>query len=64
VIKITTGIKRSPHETSYISIDDKYTIKNVVIRPRKMCVFTLSGALSITSNKTSAINKATVTHTG
>jgi hypothetical protein len=64
VTNMTTGIIRRPHETISISLNDKYTIKDVVIRPKKMCEFTLSGALSITSKSNSATKNAIVTHTG
>lgn len=64
VTNMTTGIIRRPHETISISLKDKYTIKNVVTRPKKMCEFTLSGALSITSKSNSATKNAIVTHTG
>ena len=45
VTKMTTGIKSKPHETNSISLTDKYTIKNVTMRPEKMCAFIFSGVL-------------------
>jgi hypothetical protein len=61
---MTRGIRSRPHETNSISLKDRYTIKNVIMRPAKMCPFILSGLLSSVSNKISAMKSATVTHTG
>lgn len=57
-------MRRRPQETVSMSLKDKYNIKNVVMRPKKMCELTLSGALSITSKIKSATKNAIVTHTG
>ena len=45
VTKITTGINNKPHETNSMSLKDKYTIKNVTIRPERRCSVILSGVL-------------------
>jgi len=57
-------MRRRPHETNSISLKDKYTMRKVDIRAKKMCELIRSTSLSSTSKIKSAVKNAIVTQTG